>query len=42
VLRLAQAGFIVRSIPSRSYVRASVGAWASESELADLARVAVS
>jgi selenocysteine lyase/cysteine desulfurase len=40
VARLAQAGFIVRSIPSRSYVRASVGAWSSESELADLVRSA--
>jgi selenocysteine lyase/cysteine desulfurase len=40
VARLAQDGFIVRSIPSRNYVRASVGAWSSESELADLARSA--
>jgi L-cysteine/cystine lyase len=40
VARLAQAGFIVRSIPACSYVRASVGAWSSEPELADLARIA--
>jgi selenocysteine lyase/cysteine desulfurase len=40
VARLAQAGFIVRSIPSRNYVRASVGAWSSEQELADLASIA--
>jgi L-cysteine/cystine lyase len=40
VLRLAEAGFIVRSIPSHGYIRASVGAWSSEGELAELARVA--
>ena len=40
VARLAYAGFVVRSIPSRNYVRASVGAWSSEQELAELARIA--
>jgi selenocysteine lyase/cysteine desulfurase len=40
VTRLAQAGFVVRSIPSHSYLRASVGAWSSEDELAELARLA--
>lgn len=37
VARLAEAGFIVRSIPSHGLVRASVGAWSSEDELASLA-----
>ncbi|HEY3725613.1 MAG TPA: aminotransferase class V-fold PLP-dependent enzyme [Solirubrobacteraceae bacterium] len=41
VQRLAEAGFLVRSIPAHGLVRASVGAWSSEDELADLARVAV-
>ncbi|MGA2013759.1 MAG: aminotransferase class V-fold PLP-dependent enzyme [Solirubrobacteraceae bacterium] len=36
VARLAQAGFVVRSIPSHGLVRASVGAWSSEEELARL------
>jgi selenocysteine lyase/cysteine desulfurase len=40
VSRLAERGFVVRSIPSHSYIRASVGAWSSEEELAELARVA--
>jgi selenocysteine lyase/cysteine desulfurase len=40
VARLAQEGFVVRSIPSHSYIRASVGAWSSEEEVAELARVA--
>jgi L-cysteine/cystine lyase len=40
VARLAEGGFIVRSIPSRNYVRASVGAWSSEQELAALASIA--
>jgi L-cysteine/cystine lyase len=40
VQRLAEAGFVVRSIPSHGLVRASVGAWSSEDELAELARVA--
>jgi len=33
VQRLAQEGIIVRSIPGRGLVRASVGAWTSEQEL---------
>src|SRR5262249_3397459 len=33
VIRLAEAGIVVRSIPSHGYVRASVGAWSSEDEL---------
>jgi len=37
VTRLAEAGFVVRSIPSHRLVRASVGAWSSEDELAALA-----
>ncbi|HET9102846.1 MAG TPA: aminotransferase class V-fold PLP-dependent enzyme [Solirubrobacteraceae bacterium] len=40
VARLAEAGFIVRSIPSHGYLRASVGAWCSEEELAELAELA--
>jgi L-cysteine/cystine lyase len=40
VTRLAEAGFVVRSIPSHSLVRASVGAWSSEDELAALAEQA--
>ena len=40
VARLAEAGFIVRSIPSHGYVRASVGAWSSEEELAELVALA--
>lgn len=36
VTRLAQAGFMVRSIPSHGLIRASVGAWSSEGELAAL------
>jgi L-cysteine/cystine lyase len=36
VVRLAQAGFGVRSIPSHGLIRASVGAWSSEEELAAL------
>jgi L-cysteine/cystine lyase len=39
VERLAAAGFIVRSIPSHDLVRASVGAWSSEEELARLVSV---
>jgi len=34
VARLAEAGFIVRSIPSHRLIRVSVGAWISEEELA--------
>jgi L-cysteine/cystine lyase len=40
VARLAEAGFIVRSIPSHGLVRASVGAWSSEEELSELVRLA--
>jgi L-cysteine/cystine lyase len=40
VLRLAEAGFTVRSIPSHGLIRASVGAWSSEEELAELVGVA--
>ncbi len=40
VTHLAEAGFVVRSIPSHGYVRVSVGAWSSEQELADLAGTA--
>jgi L-cysteine/cystine lyase len=36
VARLAAARFVVRSIPSRGLVRASVGAWSSEEELVRL------
>jgi L-cysteine/cystine lyase len=41
VARLAEAGFVVRSIPSHGLIRASVGAWSSEEELASLAQHAV-
>jgi selenocysteine lyase/cysteine desulfurase len=40
VARLAEAGFVVRSIPSHGLVRASVGAWSSEDELSELVRLA--
>jgi selenocysteine lyase/cysteine desulfurase len=40
VARLAQDGFVVRSIPSHGLIRASVGAWSSEDELAALAAAA--
>ena len=33
VERLAGEGIVVRSIPSRGYVRVSVGAWTSDEEL---------
>ena len=33
VKRLAQDGFVVRSIPTHGLVRVSVGAWSSEDEL---------
>ena len=39
VVRLREAGFTVRSIPSHGLIRASVGAWSSEDELAALADV---
>jgi L-cysteine/cystine lyase len=41
VVRLAQAGLVVRSIPSHGLIRASVGAWSSEEELAGLVDAAV-
>jgi L-cysteine/cystine lyase len=37
VSRLAEAGFVVRSIPSHGLIRASVGAWSAEAELMALA-----
>ena len=40
VERLAAAGFVVRDLPGRGLVRASVGAWSSEEELDDLAELA--
>ncbi len=40
VTRLADEGFVVRSIPSHNYVRVSVGAWSSEDELDRLAQLA--
>jgi L-cysteine/cystine lyase len=40
VARLAEQGFVVRSIPSHDYVRVSVGAWSSEEELARLVEAA--
>ena len=40
VSRLADEGFVVRSIPSHGYVRVSVGAWSSEDELERLAQTA--
>ena len=40
VERLAAQGFVVRSIPAFGMVRASVGAWSSESELDGLATLA--
>jgi L-cysteine/cystine lyase len=40
VRRLAAEGIVVRDIPGRGLVRASVGAWSSEEELDRLARVA--
>jgi L-cysteine/cystine lyase len=40
VLRLSEAGFVVRSIPSHGLIRASVGAWSSEDELAGLVAAA--
>ena len=42
VTRLAEAGIVVRSIPSHGYLRASVGAWSSEDELDRLVERAVS
>ena len=39
VERLATAGFVVRDLPGRGLVRASVGAWVTEEELARLAEL---
>ena len=41
VERLAGQGFVVRQLPGRGLVRASVGAWSSEEELDRLSAVAV-
>jgi len=41
VARLAQAGLVVRSIPSAGLVRASVGAWSSEDELQQLVEAVI-
>jgi L-cysteine/cystine lyase len=40
VERLAASAFVVRSLPAWGLVRASVGAWSSEEELEQLARLA--
>lgn len=40
VERLAAAGVVVRSIPGAGLIRASVGAWSSEDEVASLAQLA--
>ena len=40
VRRLAEAGYVVRQLPGRGLVRASVGAWSSEEELEGLAVLA--
>lgn len=40
VERLATAGFVVRDLPGRGLVRASVGAWSSEEELDRLVELA--
>ena len=40
VERLAAAGVVVRSIPSHGLIRASVGAWSTEDELARLTELA--
>jgi len=40
VVRLAEAGFVVRSIPSHGYVRVSVGAWSSADDLERLVGLA--
>ena len=37
VARLREEGFVVRNLPGRDYVRASVGAWSREDELDSLA-----
>jgi L-cysteine/cystine lyase len=40
VERLRQRGIVVRSIPGRALIRASVGAWSTEDELQDLVEAA--
>ena len=40
VRRLAEAGYVVRQLPGRGLVRASVGAWSTEAEIAGLASLA--
>jgi L-cysteine/cystine lyase len=35
-LRLLEQGFVVRNLPGTPYVRASVGGWTSDGELAAL------
>jgi L-cysteine/cystine lyase len=42
VERLSAAGFAIRDLPGRGTVRASVGAWSSEPELARLAELTCS
>jgi selenocysteine lyase/cysteine desulfurase len=39
-LRLAEQGVLVRSLPGRPYLRASVGAWTSDADLERLATAA--
>jgi L-cysteine/cystine lyase len=41
VARLAEEGFVVRNLPGRGLVRASVGAWSTEDELKRLVRAAL-
>jgi L-cysteine/cystine lyase len=41
VARLAEQGFVVRNLPGRGLVRASVGAWSTEEELERLVRAAL-
>jgi L-cysteine/cystine lyase len=40
VTRLAGRGFVVRSIPSHNYIRASIGAWSSDQDVAGLIEAA--
>ena len=42
VERFAAAGVVVRSIPGRELIRASVGAWSSEEDLDRVATLAAS
>jgi selenocysteine lyase/cysteine desulfurase len=41
VVRLAEQGFVVRNLPGRGLVRASVGAWSTEEEIERLTRAAL-